>query len=147
MEARGLAPKVMIEQQLRLADRLRLARGRDQLDGILDQRRIDIDAVRRLLQGQQLLGVDRLLHRLEGAGHPLDDDELLGGRGITDQHLEHEAVDLRFRQRIGAFRLDGVLGGHHQKGIGHLERFAANGHLPLLHHLAAGRFAPWPGRG
>ena len=57
------------------------------------------------------------------------------GIGIADQHLEHEAVDLRFGQGIRAFGLDGVLGGQHQERIGHLEGLAPDGHLVLLHHF------------
>ena len=55
--------------------------------------------------------------------------------GIVDQHLHHEAVDLRLGQRVGAFGLDGVLRGHHQEGRGHLVGLAGNRHLALLHHL------------
>ena len=44
-----------------------------------------------------------------GAGHPLDDDELLGRRRVADQHLEHEPVDLRLGQRVRALGLDRVL--------------------------------------
>ena len=36
--------------------------------------------------------------------------------GIIDEGVEHEAVQLRLRQRVGAFLLDGVLRGQHEKG-------------------------------
>ena len=55
--------------------------------------------------------------------------------GVVEHQLHHKAVHLRFRQRVGAFGLDGVLRGHHQEGLGHLVRLARNGHLALLHHL------------
>ena len=50
--------------------------------------------------------------------HALDDHELLRRARIVDQHLEHEAVDLRLRQRVGAFRLDRVLRRHHEERVG-----------------------------
>ena len=80
-------------------------------------------------------GVDRPAGGLERGGHPLDDHELLRGRRVVDQHLEHEAVDLRLRQRIRALRLDRVLGRHHEERIGERVRLAADRHLALLHRL------------
>ncbi len=55
--------------------------------------------------------------------------------GIAHPHLEHEAVELRLGQRIGALVLDRVLGGEHQERL--LQRIggAADGHLMLLHRL------------
>ena len=38
--------------------------------------------------------------------------------GIVDEHVEHEAVELRFGQRIGAFLLDRVLRGQHEERLG-----------------------------
>ena len=57
------------------------------------------------------------------------------GAGIADQHLEHEAVDLRLGQRIGALGLDRVLGRQHQERVRHLEGLAADRDLALLHHF------------
>ena len=45
----------------------------------------------------------------------------------------HETVTLGFRQRIGAFHLDGVLRGHHHERLVQLVRVAIHGHLVLLH--------------
>jgi hypothetical protein len=53
--------------------------------------------------------------------------------GIGDQDLHQEAVELRFGQRIGAFHLDGVLGGHHQERPVELVRGGAAGDGALLH--------------
>jgi hypothetical protein len=36
---------------------------------------------------------------------------------------------------LGTFCLDGILGSQHQERIRHLEGFAPDGHLPLLHHF------------
>ena len=42
-------------------------------------------------------------------------DELLGRRWVADQHLDHEAVDLRLGQRVRALGLDRVLGREHEE--------------------------------
>ena len=48
-----------------------------------------------------------------------DQDLLLHlGARISQQYLEEEPVELRFRERIGAFVLHGVLGREHQEWIG-----------------------------
>ena len=39
-------------------------------------------------------------------------------RGVIDLDVEHEAVELRFRQRIGSFLLDGVLRGDDEERLG-----------------------------
>ena len=55
--------------------------------------------------------------------------------GVVDEDLQHEAVDLRFRQRIRALRLDRVLRCHHEERIGNGVCRVADRHLALLHHL------------
>jgi hypothetical protein len=54
---------------------------------------------------------------------------------IADAELEHEAVDLRLRQRIGALLLDRVLRGEHEERPRQRERLAAQRDLMLLHRL------------
>src|SRR5258707_970684 len=46
---------------------------------------------------------------------------------IADLHVHHKAIELGFRKRIGAFLLDGVLGGQDEKRQGKRERGAAGG--------------------
>ena len=58
--------------------------------------------------------------------------QLLAAR-VGDQDLHEEAVELRFRQRVGALHLDGVLGGHHQEGAVQLVGSGAAGDGALLH--------------
>ena len=58
--------------------------------------------------------------------------------GIADFELQHEAVDLRFGQRIGAFLLDGVLGGQNQERLFELEGLFADGDLFFLHGFEQG---------
>ena len=53
-------------------------------------------------------------------------------------NLEHETVDLGLGQRVGTLLLDGVLGGHHEEGLGELEGLVTDGHLALLHGLEEG---------
>ena len=73
--------------------------------------------------------------RLRSRRHPLDDDVLLGGGGVADENLEHEAVDLRLGQRVGALGLDGVLRRHDEERVRRRVGLPADGHLPFLHHL------------
>ena len=95
-------------------------RGRD-VDSPADQRRVDVDLARPLLQILQLRErehLGELRGRLERAR---DDRELLVVRGIVDEHLEHEAVDLRLGQRIRALRLDRILRREHEERVRHRE--------------------------
>ena len=56
--------------------------------------------------------------RSSAPGHPLDDRELLGRGRVADEHLEHEPVDLRLGQRVGALGLDRVLVARTRNGSG-----------------------------
>ena len=47
--------------------------------------------------------------RLGSTGHGTHDVDLLGFARIIDMDLEHEAIQLRFGQRIGSFLLERVL--------------------------------------
>ena len=69
----------------------------------------------------------------------LDDGQLLVVQRVVDQDLEHEAVDLRLGQRVGALRLDRVLGGHDQERVGHRMGRVPERDLTLLHDLEQGR--------
>ena len=65
--------------------------------------------------------------------------ELLLEVRIADEDLEHEAVLLGFRQRVGAFLLDGVLRGQDEERIAERVPHPAHRHLPLLHGFQQGR--------
>ena len=59
-------------------------------------------------------------------------------RRVADADLEHEAVELGFGQRIGAFLLDRVLRGQDEEGLGQLVGRVADGDLPFLHGFEQG---------
>ena len=56
-----------------------------------------------------------------GAGGLLQDGAFLGFGRVVDADVQQEAVELRFRQRVGAGLLERILRGQHE------ERFAAAG--------------------
>ena len=122
--------------ELGQAVRLGRPRGRRQPDGVLDQRRVDVDAVGRLLHREQAVGRQ---HLLDGrAARPVIRSTMTNssvGARVADEDLEHEPVDLRLGQRVRALGLDRVLGRQHEERARDLERLAADRHLALLHDL------------
>ena len=69
---------------------------------------------------------------LHAGGAPGDLELFLEAR-VLHEHLEHEAVLLRFGQRVGAFLFDRVLRRQHEERVGELVADAADRDLPLLH--------------
>jgi hypothetical protein len=65
----------------------------------------------------------------------LEHPEFVVLRGVVDDDLEQETVELRFGQRVGPLLLDGILGRQHHEGIGQLEGRVTDGDLSLLHGL------------
>ncbi|MCY1379871.1 hypothetical protein D9M69_676320 [compost metagenome] len=55
------------------------------------------------------------LHRMAGSGI-LNNLHFLRKSGVIKAHHKHEAVQLRFRKRVGAFLFNGVLCGEHKEG-------------------------------
>ena len=82
-------------------------------------------------------------HFLEGAtttaGHAAHDVDFLLLGGIVHVDLEHEAVKLRFRQGIGAFLFEGVLGSQYEERGLESEVFAPSRNHLFLHGLKEGR--------
>ena len=70
---------------------------------------------------------------------PPGDLELLVEVGILHKDLEHEAVLLRFGQRIGSFLFDRVLRRQHEKRIVQAMPHPADGGLTFLHGFEQGR--------
>ena len=64
-------------------------------------------------------------------------DFLIRG-GIADGQPQHEAVKLGLRQRLGARRTQGVLGGNDCIRLGELSGNPVHCHLPLLHGFQQG---------
>ena len=64
-----------------------------------------------------------------------DDLEFLVLARVADVDVEHEPVELRFGQRIGAFLLDRVLRRQHEERLRQPVLLAAGGHLVLLHRF------------
>ena len=78
---------------------------------------------------------NRLDPRLLRSGRHREDPTLFLGRRILDDHVEHEAIELRLRQRIGAFLLDRILRGQHEQRTVEVVANAADGDLVFLHRL------------
>ena len=132
---RGLAPKSMYAAR---SGRPAAAASGSQTraDGVADQGGIDEDG---RLQLAQLVERERLAQVRRGDELALHDGQLLVVLRVVDQDLEHEAVDLGLRQRVGALGLDRVLGRHDEERRRHRMRVVRDRHLPLLHHLEQGR--------
>ena len=113
------------------------ARVAQQRDDVVAQRARRVHAVRRLDRLDHLgavgdrLEVEHAVARLVAGQHP----GLLLGVRIAERDADHEAVDLRLRQRVGALVLDRVLGREHHERPRQLVRDGIDRHLALLHAL------------
>ena len=80
-------------------------------------------------------------HRLQGYGVLLallaaqQDLQLLLGVRVADADAHDEAVELRFRQRVGAFELHWILRRDHDKRRVERKALALDGYLALLHRF------------
>src|SRR3954467_5532274 len=80
-------------------------------------------------------GGDRPDCRFLVARRRRQDAVLLRRRRVVDDDVEHEAIELRFRQRVGAFLLDRVLRGEDEQRTLQFITDAVHRHLVLLHRL------------
>ena len=71
-------------------------------------------------------------------GRAVEDRVQVFGRRIGHSQLEQEAVELRFRQGVGALHLQRVLGGEHEERRIEAVRFSADRDRRLLHRLEQG---------
>ena len=55
--------------------------------------------------------------------------------GIGDDNIKHEAVQLGFRQRIGSFLLNRILGSQNKKWFFQCIAYSSSRHIMLLHSL------------
>ncbi|PSQ82930.1 MAG: hypothetical protein BRD40_02415, partial [Bacteroidetes bacterium QS_1_65_9] len=93
-----------------------------------------------LLIAAQLIGVQHRVDKLQMVGRLAGVVALQNGHffvqlRVIHVDLEQKAVQLRFRQAVGAFMLQRVLRGDHQERLRHRVRLAVSADLPLLHHL------------
>ena len=93
--------------------------------------------------GKRVLDILGRNHRIDIDGrvrprHFFQNFMLVGLVGILDAQLQHEAIYLRFRQGIGSFLLDGILGGHYQKRIIQGKGRLADRDLAFLHGFKQG---------
>ncbi len=120
---------------------LRLARRENQVHHIITHLFVHMNLVHQLARLQDFIQghhrLDLCLRRREG--HAVQNFALLLERGIIEQHLEHEAVHLRFGQRISAFLIDRVLRSQHQERRGQGHGFTPQRDLPFLHRFQQGR--------
>ena len=101
------------------------------------QHRLDTGTLRtRRWNCDQILTGDRPLQlRILNRRRRSRDLELLVVRRVLDDDVEHEAVELRFRQRIGAFELDRVLRREHVERFVQLVGLALHRDAVLLHRF------------
>ena len=115
--------------------RLRTA-GPDEAERVPHHGLGDRHAPHQTLERNQVRAVDRTLElRIENRRRRAHDLELLVFGRMVDHDVEHEAVELGFRQRIGAFELDRVLRREDVERLFELIRAALDGDAVLLHRF------------
>ncbi|UUZ49466.1 hypothetical protein LP420_03985 [Massilia sp. B-10] len=123
-----------------------VARGAHQPHRVGGDGFVDPDPGHQLLQGDDGFRLDQRVHvrhfeRVADpvAGHQLQHLFFFGLARVFDAHLNQEAVELRFGQRVSAFVFQRILRGQHHEGRGQLVGLAFDRDLALLHHLEQGR--------
>ena len=102
---------------------------------VLNVRRDD-DFADQLLQANERFAVDHFLGlRPLVASGAIENDRQLLARGIADDQLEHEAVELRLGKRVGPFLFDGILGRHDEERLLEPVDHAADGDGVFLHRF------------
>ena len=125
--------------QLRQPVVARTPRRHDQIQDVF------LDAVVDVNRADGLARPKHLARRYDGrdlrqlaARHAVHNQPLLVADGVIHQRLEHEAVNLRFGQRVRPFLLYWVLRGENQKQALEFVRRVADGYLPFLHRFKQG---------
>ena len=122
-----------------------VSRGAHDAHGVVEHRLIDTLARHQLLKRQDHpliqhggdAGQRQLITGLIRRG-ARDDVDLLLERRIGHVDLQQEAIQLGFRQRIGALGLQRILRRQHDEGPGQRQCLALQRHLILLHDLEQG---------
>ena len=109
---------------------------RTRVEDRVDDRFADRQPAHQALGAHQIFSAHRRLRpRLVGAGRVEQDVPLGLAVGIADVDLHQKAVELRFRQRIGAFLLERVLRRQHVERPRQIVAGAGDGDVLLLHRL------------
>jgi len=98
--------------------RLGFARGAHDSYGVVANLRGHVNVVGGRAQRLYCGGVEHGLDVDGWLGVARHDLPLLFRAGVGNHELQQEAIDLRFRKRIGPFQVDRILRRHHQEGIG-----------------------------
>ncbi len=89
---------------------------------------------------QQVLAAEDMRDGLRlGRRGLTDDGDLVVLGQVVDRNVEHEPVELGFRQRIRAFHLDGILRGEDEERLAEPVADAGRSHVVFLHCLEHGR--------
>ena len=92
-----------------------------------------------VLKANHILSVEDVFQRGQlRSGGVAGDRNFLVATGIINADHEHETVELRFGERVGAFLLDRVLRREDEKGLLQFEGVAGNGDPVFLHRLKHG---------
>ena len=81
--------------------------------------------------------------RLFGARCLFQDAQFFRSRGISHHHIEHEAIELRFRQRIGAFLFNGILRCQSKKRIRQIVCVRPDSDMSFLHGFQQSSLGLW----
>ena len=112
------------------------ARGPGQPGGEAHHRIGDRHAAHQVLQAQHFVVLeDHAGDAGQRAGRPFDDLDLLIDRRVLHLQAEHEAIDLRFGERVRPFHFDRILRGDDVEGRLELVRLPAHRHFSFLHGL------------
>ena len=124
-----------------LVDEVRRLRGvgtghPHQVNGVTEDRLRDRHPPHEPVEGAQVVARDPGLQgELTQRGRGVDDLHLLVFGEVIDDDVEHEAVELGLRQRIGTFQLDRVLGREDEERLLQLVGPALDRHAVLLHRF------------
>ena len=124
----------MLEVQLVF---FRRAGREDNVDDVIADFFIDVNAIDQLAGAHDFIQRNHRLdfHLRDSEGHFVQNQPLFVKGRVADEHLEHEAIDLRLRQRIGSFLVDRVLRRQNQERRRQRHGFSAKSHLTLLHRF------------
>ena len=111
-----------------------------QIDGVMRDVFGDRYARHQILQFEDAVGVHHHFQfRFVTGGGGQGDFHFLIPCRVIDINDEHEPVQLRFGKRVGAFVLDRILRGEHQKRLVQCVGFGTDGDLLFLHGLQESR--------